>query len=100
MQVRDSLRSLSLVYREDKEAFDEFRRGEITVDGAYARVVSRQYERQVDRRQEVFDAVSNCTNALENLPFKMLVDTGLKARLTADLRGLKAALAAIESSLK
>jgi hypothetical protein len=98
LKIRDSLRSLALVYTQDKEAFEAFRRGDLSVDAAYVRVVARQYEQQVDRAQEVYNDIDSCTVALENLPFKMLRDQEQRSKLNEKLEALKAAIAAIDES--
>ncbi len=98
--VGNDIRRLSYVHRNDKEVFEEFRRGSITVEEAYSRVLSKQYDQSLDRQQEVFNSISTCVNALENLPFKMLREEELQKRLTQDMKKLKNSIQAIEDAIK
>lgn len=93
------LRRLSYVLRNEKEVFEEFRRGNITVEGVYSRVLSKQYDQSVDRQQEVYNSISTCVKALDNLPFKMLREAELKDRLIQGLTGLKDSIQAIEDTM-
>lgn len=98
--VRDDLRKLSYVLRTNKEAFEEFRRGEAEVESAYAKVLSQQYEKSADREEEVFDSIELCLKALENLPFKMLVNEKTSAKLFEQIESLKNSINAIEQAKK
>lgn len=98
LSIRDDLRKLSYILRNSKDAFEEFRRGETEVEACYAKVLSLQYEQSVDREQEVFTALRSCNNALENLPFKMLIKEETKTILLGKLEKLKSAIDAIQDA--
>lgn len=98
LRVRDDLRSLTYVLGKDSESFEEFRRGDIPVDGAYARVVAREHEKNTDRQSEVFDSIEACASALNNLPFRMLVDEETKADLIRHITALQSAISKIEEA--
>lgn len=96
--VRDDLRKLSHILRTNKETFEEFRRNEAEIDSAYAKVLSQQYDKSVDREEEVFESIEMCSKALENLPFKMLVNSETKRKLFKKIQILKRSIDAIEQT--
>lgn len=100
LSVRDDLRKLAYMIRNDKNEFEVFRRGDITVDEIYARLISKQYEQSADRKKEVFESISNCISSLENLPFKMLIEPETKSELSSALEKLRESIKAIEDAMK
>lgn len=98
LSVRDDLRRLSYILRNNRDAFEEFRRGEVEIESAYSKVLSRQYEQSIDRQDEVFNALEVCKKALEELPFKMLTNDDTKGKLLELLNQIRNAIAAIEDA--
>lgn len=96
LTVRDDLRRLSVVYRQDRDAFEDFRKGDLDVESAYSKVLKKQYEQSLDRVEEVFESIAKCRKVLEDVPFKLVTQAALRARLTEALCGLKNAVEEIE----
>ena len=96
--VRDDLRKISYVLRQNRDVFEEFRRNELELESAYAKILTIQYEKSADREEEVFEAVQACAKSLGDLPFKMLVNEETSRKLFEALEGLKSSIEAIEQA--
>lgn len=99
LRRRDDIRQVAFLIRQDKEAFEQFRR-DMDIERAYSIAVSRGYEQEardrVDRSKEVFESVASCTNVLENVPFKLLKDDDSRTRLFEMLETLEKVIASIK----
>jgi len=88
----NDIRQIAFLLREDKQAFEKFRR-ELDVEQAYSEAMARLYEREVretvDQTEEVFKTISECTNALDNVPHKMLKNAAAKTKLIQALEKLE-----------
>ena len=81
---RDDIRSVAYLIRADPELFQQFRvSGQL--EQAYSQALTRKYEKEArnnaDPVEDVFDSISTCTKALDNLPLKVIKDPALKSRL-------------------
>jgi len=89
---QDDIRQIAYLIREDKEAFEQFRRDR-DLERAYSIAVAKKYETEAresyDAAEEVFEAIRRCKRALDNIPYKILRDSGLNERLKNGLDELK-----------
>lgn len=100
LTVRDDLRRLATVYRQDRDSFEDFRKGDLDVESAYSKILAQQYEQSLNRVEEVFESISKCQKSLEDLPFKLITQEEPKIRLTDSLKGLRNAIEEIEKVMK
>jgi hypothetical protein len=88
----DDTRQLAFLIREDKQAFEKFRR-EFDIERAYSEAIQKKYEREIretiDQTEVVFKIISECKIALDNIPHKMLKNDDTKNRLMQSLQDLE-----------
>lgn len=81
---QDDVRQIAYLVREDKDAFEQFRR-ELDLERAYSLAISKKYANEAresyDAALEVFKAIDNCKKVLDNIPYKIFLDPALKERL-------------------
>lgn len=98
LKTRDDIRQIAFLLREDKEAFESFRRDQ-DIERAYAEAMTRQYQREArethDAGAEVFRAIRECVKALNDIPFRLLKDPSTKSSLIAELDQLRSSIAAL-----
>jgi hypothetical protein len=95
LKSRDDIRQIAFLLRDDKPIFEKFRR-ELDVERAYSEAVAKKYEREareaVDKVEEVFRAISECANVLDNVPHKLLKDPTAKSKLFKAIGKLEKAI--------
>lgn len=88
----DDTRQLAFLIREDKQAFEKFRR-ELDIEKAYSEAIQKKYEREIretiDQTEVVFQTILECKNSLDNIPHKMLKNIETKKRLMQSLQELE-----------
>jgi hypothetical protein len=91
LKTRDDIRTLAYLIREAPDLFEQFRSGK-NLEGTFSLALARKYEKQAKEQsnpvEEVFEAIKTCTKTLENLPFRMLKEEDIRARLFIDLESL------------
>jgi hypothetical protein len=98
---RDDLRTLSYLLREEADLFQQFRSG-AELEGVYALALVRKQQAKDKQKanpvMEVFEALENCSRALDNLPLKMIRESELKTQLLAHVDELEKRIAFVKSS--
>jgi hypothetical protein len=92
---RDDLRTLSYLAREEADLFQQFRSG-AELEGVYALALSRKQREKTDVVAEVFQVLDACSQALDDLPLKMIRDEELKAGLLRRLKELEERIAFVK----
>ena len=98
LSVRDDLRRLSYILSNNRDAFEEFRRGEAEVQPTYSKVLSQQFESSINRQEEVYKSIEACRKSLEDLPFKMLINQESRDKLLQQLKNLQSSIDAIKEA--
>src|SRR6185436_1051834 len=98
---RDDLRTLSYLLREEPDLFQQFRSG-TELEGVYALALARKQQakdkEKADPVAEVFQALENCSKALDNLPLKMIREDDLKSQLLQHVEELEMRIAFVKGS--
>lgn len=85
---RDDLRTISYLIKQAPQYFDEFRR-ELDLESAYSKALaSKQQSTITDSTAQTFIAISNCIQALNNVPAKALKETITKEKLVESCKEL------------
>ena len=63
---------------------------------ATAEIYQQKIEEAADRAGAVFNAVTACTKALDEIPHKIFKDTDLKSQLDVKIAALEKAIAAVK----
>ncbi|WP_157974648.1 hypothetical protein [Lewinella sp. IMCC34183] len=88
LNTRDDLRQLSYLYQQAPRQFNEFRR-DLDLEKAYAKALSlKQEAKNKDATSKTFEALSNCKNALDNVPAKALRNFETKSQLITEIKKL------------
>lgn len=99
LRTRDDIRQIAYLLREDKPAFERFRK-ELDIEQAYAQALSAKYEKENRERQDVeeefFAAVESCVRVLQNIPLRLLTNQDKKARVIEHIKALVEALKPIQ----
>lgn len=100
---RDDIRQVNFLIREAPDIFEEFRdKGEL--ERLYSIAISRKYEREVKEKsdpiQDVFDLLSQCTKALENIPLKVIKEDSLRAKIYQAIEELEVRIRYIRKPMK
>lgn len=98
---RDDIRSLAWLIRNAPSFFEQFR-----LDGqlerAYTMASAESYQKKAtekaDVSRELFESLSACTKALENLPLKIMLDPHARADLNTRLSALQSVIRAIQQA--
>jgi hypothetical protein len=97
---RDDIRLLAYLITESPDHFIQFRNG-LDLEKCYSSALARKYEedarKKADVVADVFDAITKCTKAIVDLPFRMLKDVQTKTSLLSSLSKLEAAINDIKS---
>jgi hypothetical protein len=95
LRRRDDIRQIAYLIREDKRAFEVFRR-ERDVEKAYAEALQRKYEKEArekrDQEEDIHRQLKECTSTLENLPHKLLKTPESRGRLFQAIEKLEGAI--------
>jgi hypothetical protein len=98
---RDDLRVLSYLLREEADLFQQFRSG-AELEGVYALALARKQQakdkERADPVAEVFQALEDCSRALDNLPLKMIRDLALKTQLLGYVDELEKRIAFVKGA--
>lgn len=82
---QDDIRQIAYLLKEDKEAFEEFRRS-TDLERSYSTALAKKYreaaEEAYDPSEALFTALDACAKALDNIPYKVVRDTDSRNRLT------------------
>lgn len=96
---RDDIRLVSVLLKEGDKYFQQFRSGQ-DLEQAYAiaqaEIYQQKLEEESDRVGVVFNAISACTKALDDIPHKVFKDTDLKSELESKIEALEKAIAAVK----
>jgi hypothetical protein len=99
LRTRDDIRQIAYLLREDKSAFERFRK-ELDIEQAYAQALSAKYEKESRERQDVeeefFAAVESCIRVLQNIPLRLLTNEDKKVRVIEQIGALVEALKPIQ----
>lgn len=88
LRIRDDLRVLSYLIKESPKHFEEFRRTK-DLENCYAQALAvKQEEKFLDHTEKTIELLSNCKNAIDNLPAKALRDDGMKEAIEEKCKGL------------
>lgn len=96
---RDDIRLVSVLLKESDKYFQQFRNGqdlEQTYAIAQAEIYQQKLEEEADRVGAVFNAISTCTKALDDIPHKVFKDEDLKSELANRIAALEKAIAAVK----
>lgn len=97
---QDDVRQIAYLVREDKEAFEQFRR-DLDLERAYSLAISKKYATEAresyDAAQEVFKVLDNCKKILDNIPYKILRDPALRQRLINEFDLLEAIIKSLRN---
>ncbi|HUE00721.1 MAG TPA: hypothetical protein VMR62_14200 [Bryobacteraceae bacterium] len=96
---RDDIRLISSLLKDSEKYFQQFRNGqdlETTSALATAEIYQQKLEEAADRVGAVFNAISACTKALDDIPHKVFRDKDLKAQLDSKINDLEIAIAALK----
>jgi hypothetical protein len=96
---RDDIRLVSFLLKESEKYFQQFRNGqdlEPTYAIAQAELYQQKLEEETDRVRAVFNAISACTKALDDIPHKVFKDDDLKRELEHRIGALENAIAAVK----
>lgn len=92
------LRTVSYLIRNNLAEFEMFRT-EGDLGRAYSKALQKKYEEESKKMsnpsEEVFESIEKCTKLLENIPFKMLRDEHMCAKLMNVLDKLESAISEI-----
>lgn len=95
VKSQDDIRQIAYLIREDKEAFEVFRRTK-DIERAYGESVARRWEKKAretyDMVEMVFEAIRACIRALDNVPFKLIKDDQGREKLFTGLAELEKAI--------
>lgn len=96
---RDDIRLVSFLISNSDTHFQQFRSGQ-DLEGTYAVATAEIYQQKLeeaaDRVGAVFNAISACTKALDDIPHKVFTDPDLKSRLDNKIKELEAAIARLK----
>lgn len=96
---RDDIRLVSFLLKESDKHFEQFRNGqdlEPTYAIAAAEIYQQKLEEETDRVGAVFNAISACTKALDDIPHKVFNDADLKGQLDNKIAALEKAIATVK----
>lgn len=96
---RDDIRLVSFLLKESEKYFEQFRNGqdlEPTYAIANAEIYQQKLEEAADRVGAVFNAISACTKALDDIPHKVFKEKDLKTQLDNKIKDLETAIAALK----
>jgi hypothetical protein len=96
---RDDIRLVSFLLKESDKYFQQFRNGqdlEPTYAMAQAELFQQRLEEETDRVGAVFNAISACTKALDDIPHKVFKDKALKDELDGRIAVLEKAIATVK----
>jgi len=96
---RDDIRLVSFLLKESENHFQQFRNGqdlEPTYAMASAEIYQQKLEEAADRVGAVFNAITACTKALDDIPHKVFKDKDLKTQLDSKIKDLETAIAALK----
>lgn len=95
----DDIRQVAYLIQEDKELFDRFVRApdlEKDLEKTYAEALSKKHEREAkesyDPELEVFRTIRECTKAINDIPHRLLKDSGTRDRLFEEFEKLEKAI--------
>lgn len=93
---RDDIRQIGFLIQNSPSDFASFRQNG-DVEAAYSRAqMARLEKQQVDRAEELFDAIEECTQAIENAPLSVMKDDAKKSKLADLLVKLQTAMQLIQ----
>jgi len=96
---RDDIRLVAFLLKGSEKYFQQFRNGQ-DLEGTYAiasaEIYQQKLEEAADRVGAVFNAISACTKALDDIPHKVFTDKDLKAQLDAKIKDLETAIASVK----
>jgi hypothetical protein len=99
LSTRDDVRSVAYLLKNADKFFQQFRNGQ-PIGATYAMATTEIYQKQLeestDRVRNVFNAISACTKALDDIPYKVLRDPELKLEFDEKLSALERAVAALK----
>jgi hypothetical protein len=95
LKTRDDIRQIAYLLREDKSAFERFRK-ELDIEQAYAQALSAKYEKESrekkDVEEEFFSTVESCVRVLKNIPLRLLTEADTRIRVVEEIQALQQAL--------
>lgn len=96
---RDDIRLVSVLLKGGDKYFQQFRSGQ-DLEQVYAisqaEIYQQKLEEESDRVGVVFNAISACTKALDDIPHKVFKDKDLKSELESKIGALEKAIAAVK----
>ena len=100
LRRRDDIRQIAYLLREDKSAFERFRKG-LDIEQAYSQALSAKYEKENREKQDVeeefFTTVEACIRVLQNIPLRLLSNDEKKTHVINHITKLEEALKPIRS---
>jgi len=92
------LRKLSALIKEDKAAFEIFRR-DLELERAYTQSLQKKYaeeeKRSINVTTEIFESIDRCNDLLENIPHKIMTDSDLRTRLNQMIAKLETTISSL-----
>ena len=97
--TRDDVRNVAYLLKNADKFFQQFRNGQ-PIGATYAMATTEIYQKKLeestDRVRTVFNAISACTKALDDIPYKVFRDAELKLEFEEKLSALERAVAALK----
>lgn len=92
IQRRDDIRQLAYLLVEARDHFEQFRRSK-DLETAYGAAIAEKQQESTkaaeDVTQQVFNSISGCSHALDNIPLKMIRDEQFRTELRTSLGNLQ-----------
>ena len=99
LRTRDDIRQVAYLLREDKAAFERFRK-ELDIEQAYAQALSAKYDKENREKQDVeeefFATMESCIKVLQNIPLRLLTNADKKIRVIEQVKALLEAVKPIQ----
>lgn len=99
LNTRDDVRNVAYLLKNADKFFQQFRNGQ-PIGATHAMATTELYQKKLeestDRVRTVFNAMSACTRALDDIPYKVLKDPELKLEFEEKLNALEKAVAALK----
>ena len=99
LTARDDVRQIAFLVKNSDKYFQQFRNGQPLATTS-AMATTEQYQQKLeesaDRVKVVFDAISACTKALDDIPYKVFKDKELRREFDEKIAALEAAITALK----
>jgi hypothetical protein len=99
LSIRDDVRHIAYLIKNADSYFQQFRNGQ-ALSATFAMATTELYQKKLeegtDRVRNVFNAITACTKALDDIPYKVFKDAELKNEFEEKLAALEAAVAALK----